>query len=146
MTKNPHVIGQAVQDPDMFFGRQKKLVRLRDRLRKGESTAVVGLRRMGKSSLLYQLAHQTEALPESVAAAYLDLHDPRCRTVPGLLTAALQELGARLGDRSRFGEAPTMEAFAEAVRQMRKDNLRPALCLDEMEKLMERDCFDRDFF
>jgi ABC-type phosphate/phosphonate transport system ATPase subunit len=59
----------------MFFGRDEELKRIRDRLRKGDSTAVVGLRRIGKSSLLYQLAHQADQLPQGVVAVYLDLQE-----------------------------------------------------------------------
>jgi predicted AAA+ superfamily ATPase len=55
---NPYSAGGMVTDPQIFFEREEELQRIRDRLRKGDSTAVVGLRRIGKSSLLCQLAHQ----------------------------------------------------------------------------------------
>jgi hypothetical protein len=60
---NPYSAGGMVIDPAMFFGRDDELRRIRDRLRKGDSTSVVGLQRIGKSSLLYQLAHQADSPP-----------------------------------------------------------------------------------
>ncbi len=65
---NPYTPGGMIKTPAMFFGRAQALHRIRDRLRKGDSTAVVGLRRIGKSSLLYQLAHRTAALPPHALA------------------------------------------------------------------------------
>ncbi len=56
---NPYSAGRLITGPTMFFGRQEELKYIRDRLRKGDSTAVIGLRRTGKSSLLYQAAHST---------------------------------------------------------------------------------------
>jgi len=96
---NPYITGGLVKDPAMFFGRKEELHLIRDRLRKGDSTSVVGLRRIGKSSLLYQLANQAEALPQGVVAVYLDLQDAAHHTPLGLLDAALRRLDKRLGRR-----------------------------------------------
>ncbi len=54
---NPYSAGGMVKDSSMFFGRDQEL------------------RRIGKSSLLYQLAYQADALPENVITVYLDLQD-----------------------------------------------------------------------
>lgn len=130
----------------MFFGRRQALSRLQDKARKSNSVAIVGLRRIGKSSLLYHFAHHYTNLPDEVVVAYLDLHDSRNKTVSGLLTAALKGLDERLNQRYRFGTVETMGELTEAIEQIRGDGYRPLLCLDEMEELMEHDCFDRDFF
>lgn len=141
---NPFIVGQLVQEPAMFFGRQEEIARLQDATRKSGSVAVVGLRRIGKSSLLYQLAQHTD-LAADVLIAYIDLHHPRTRTVAGLLTVILQGLDEHL-NRYQFEAVTTMAEFAAAVEQMRDDGYRPVICLDEVEKLMEQPCFDRDFF
>ena len=82
---NPYSAGPIVTDAEMFFGREEELRCIRDRLRKGGSMAVIGLRRIGKSSLLYQLAHQADQLPEGAVAAYLEAPEV------GLIPAPLAE-------------------------------------------------------
>ena len=144
--ENPYITGGMVKDPKMFFGREQELRRIRDRLRKGDCTAVVGLRRMGKSSLLYQLAHQTEALPDGVVVAYIDLQDAVHHEPLGLLNGALSALDARLGQRYHFGPVDTLGVFSVAVKRVAADGYRPVLCLDEVEELTQREAFDNDFF
>jgi len=143
---NPYSAGGMVQDPAMFFGRDEELGRIRDRLRKGDSTAVVGLRRIGKSSLLYQLAHQADALPEGVVAVYLDLQDAAHHRPLDLLASALRSLNERLNGRYDLPPIKSLGDFSVAIKQVVTDGFRPALCLDEVEELTDHDAFDDDFF
>lgn len=143
---NPYSTGGIVKDPAMFFGRKEELKCIRDRLRKGDSTAVVGLRRIGKSSLLYQLAHQADELPQGVVAIYLDLQEAAHHSPLGLLDSALRHLDERLGNRYTFAPVESLGDFSVAVKQIAADGYRPALCLDEFEELTERQVFDDDFF
>ncbi len=48
---NPYFYGPMVTDPAMFFGRKDELARIRDRLRKGGSTSVIGSRRIARSGM-----------------------------------------------------------------------------------------------
>lgn len=148
MSKNPYIFGSIIQQPEQFFGRHRELARLQDNTRKGMSMAVVGLRRIGKSSLLYQFTHQTVSRADNLVIAYLDLHDSRYANVPSFLTTALKALDEQLNRRYRFGRIKTLEAFTEAVVQMGEDGYRPVLCLDEIEALLDssREGFDEDFF
>ncbi len=143
---NPYSAGGLVAERAMFFGRDEELKRLRERLSKGDSTAVVGLRRIGKSSLLYQLAARADALPEGVVALYLDLQDAAHHAPLGLLAAALRGLDEKLNGRYGFAPPAGLAGFAAAVRQMAADGCRPVLCLDEVEELTTRPAFDDDFF
>jgi hypothetical protein len=143
---NPYSAGGMVTDPTMFFGRDDELRRIRDRLRKGASTSVVGLRRIGKSSLLYQLAHQTDSLPADVVATYLDLQDAAHHQPLGLLASALNGLDKRLDYRYRIPPVEGLADFSARVKQMAADGFRPVLCLDEAEELTDRPAFDDNFF
>ncbi len=127
---NPYFYGPMVTDPAMFFGRKDELARIRDRLRKGVSTAVIGSRRIGKSSLLYQLAQQTDALPEGVLAVYLDLQDAAHHKPLGLLTAALQGLDQRAGSRYGFGAVGSLAdtALSDHAPSSAKPSARPSTC------------------
>ncbi len=138
---NPYTYGNLITDPALFFGRAEELERINDRLRKGNSTSVVGLRRMGKSSLLYQLAHQTQRLPDGVWPVYLDLQEAAHHQPLGLLNAAWagwQPQSAR--------PVESLADFTARVKQLRGQGYRPVMCLDEVEELTERPAFNDDFF
>ncbi|MCP4428436.1 MAG: ATP-binding protein [Chloroflexi bacterium] len=145
-THSPYILGNTVQDPAMFFGRAQELTALYAALEKGSSKAVVGLRRIGKSSLLYHLSHHA-TLPDHIAIAYLDLQDGRYQTIPQLLTGILQGIDRAVGGRYQFDPAPDMTAFAEAIERIKQDGYQPVICLDELEQLMiHAETFDRRFF
>jgi len=59
MTANPFTFGNPIKDPARFVGRQAEIRQITGRLLSSarESTSIVGERRMGKTSLLYHLAH-----------------------------------------------------------------------------------------
>jgi AAA+ ATPase superfamily predicted ATPase len=69
---NPYVFGSPVQDPELFFGREHELTMMQDtiaHLKPGlrQSMAVVGPRRIGKTSLLFQLVRRLESTPNATA-------------------------------------------------------------------------------
>lgn len=143
---SPYILGNTVQDPSIFFGRSDELAQLIDAIRKGSSKAVVGLRRIGKSSLLYHLAHHT-TLPDHIAIVYLDLLDARFHTVPGLLGGVWRGLQQATNRRLLLPDVPEMAGFTAAVEKMKKDGYQPVVCLDELERLMTHPkIFDRSFF
>jgi len=143
---NPYSAGGIVKEPGMFFGRDEELSCIRNRMRNGDSTAVVGLTRIGKSSLLYQLVHQAHSLSDGVVAVYLDLHEPMHHCPLDLLSSALHHLDKRLGHRQGFVQVESLGGFSAAIKHLAAGDLRLVLCLDEMEELTERDAFDDDFF
>jgi hypothetical protein len=59
MSENPFTFGNPIRDPARFYGRQDELRQVASRLLASvhESTAVVGERRSGKTSLLLHLSH-----------------------------------------------------------------------------------------
>lgn len=143
---SPYSTGGIIKDPTMFFGREEELRRIRDRLRKGDSTAIVGLRRIGKSSLLYQLANQTDALPEGVVVTYLDLQDGAHHRPMTLLNAALHCLDEKLNHRYSFALVNSLAEFSSAIKQIAISGFQPVICFDEVEDLTRRDAFNDDFF
>ena len=146
MSKNPYLIDQVVQNPDMFFGRREELALLQDQIRQGMSVAVVGMPRIGKSSLLFQFAYQTRRRSDSFVLVYLDLHDSRFHTVSGLLSMILKRIDVRTHRRYRFGHVRRMETFVQAIEQIHDDGFCVVLCLDEIDVLIKHSSFDRAFF
>lgn len=72
---NPYISGEPVRQPDMFFGRDELLRRIFNALHQN-SIMIHGERRMGKTTLLYQLAAQLREAddPEwAFVPVYIDL-------------------------------------------------------------------------
>jgi hypothetical protein len=118
---NPYSYGTVVSDPSMFFGREKILGDLCTRLGTRQSTSVVGLRRIGKSSLLCQLARTIPGrLGQNYIPLYIDLQDPRCRTVGGFVSTIARNIGGVLGiqaiDRSSRNVHRDRATWSDCVR------------------------------
>lgn len=159
-TRPAFTYGRPVR-PDEFVGRGAELRTIFNRVRNGESTAVVGGPKVGKSSLLIKLADaqtQREYLgrdaPQVLTCA-LDLHalaagdGPRAFWQDALapLHAAALESGARQQlDRaveSGYARRP-LERFFNALG---RHGQRLVLVLDEFERLLSHDRFqDPSFF
>jgi 3',5'-cyclic AMP phosphodiesterase CpdA len=77
---NPYVAGPPVRDPRRLFGRDRLIENLVEQL-ENHSVVLLGPRRSGKTSVLYQLA---EVCRPDWAVAFLDLH-----TFSGVDTAEL---------------------------------------------------------
>jgi AAA+ ATPase superfamily predicted ATPase len=58
--RNPYISGSPVREPDMFFGREELLKKIINTLH-NNSIMIHGPRRIGKTSLLYQLADRLRA-------------------------------------------------------------------------------------
>ena len=60
---NPYIAGSPVHKPDMFFGREELLKRIINTLH-SNSIMIHGPRRIGKTSLLHQLADRLRSMPD----------------------------------------------------------------------------------
>ena len=137
---NPYTPGTTITDPAMFFGRKAEVAELSETIRKGGCKAVVGLRRIGKSSLLYHVAHHATH-PDHVVVVYLDLLNGRYHTVSGLLSGILTGLQAATNHRYPIPATPDMSSFTTIIEQMKADGYQAAVCLDELERLMNHPLF-----
>ena len=135
---NPYNAGPMVTDPTMFFGREDERRRLRANLLNMGSSSVVGMRRIGKSSLVHYLTND-EPLPAThqFLIAYLDLQDGRYHTLNGLLNGAVQAWADQSG-RTAPPAVNGLADFSQTVADWRGDGYRPVLCLDEFENLTTR--------
>lgn len=145
---NPYRYGPLVKDPDTFFGREEDLDHLRERLRHMQSTSVVGLRRIGKSSLLFRL---TQILPDALGSdfvpLYVDLQDARCRTVADFVKTIVTELQEKVGEKLSLRNVTDMLGFSETIDVLNRSGIHLVLCLDEFETFTQRPQeFNDDFF
>lgn len=74
---NPYVVGRAIRDPQGFFGRDISVQMLMDGIRSNNDYIVFGERRIGKTSLLLQLAHHLQSESQGSTS---------CQRIPVFLT------------------------------------------------------------
>jgi hypothetical protein len=139
---NPYNYSTVVTDPDRFFGRGAVLEDLCTRLRNMQSTSIVGLRRIGKSSLLYQLAHTLpDRLGQNYVPIYIDLQDARYRTVADLVKTVAMRLNQSMGGVSDVQAADT-SSQQDASRRNYLVRLRQILDTSFDEGDLRTVCFD----
>ncbi|MCB8943277.1 MAG: hypothetical protein H6658_05940 [Ardenticatenaceae bacterium] len=161
VTTSPYSSNRPVANKQLFFGRTTEREQIRNRLLNMDSSAVVGPRHMGKSSLLFFLSHH-EFWPEDhhFLLAYLDAQESVYQTCRGLLDGILQQWEVYLNGRVQathhpyppVGDllAPTAvdpADFARRVQALHAAGYRPVLCLDDVKVLLERPSeFPNDLF
>lgn len=120
---NPFYTNGRINDPALFFGRQRLLREVQASLRKRSSISLVGGSQIGKSSLLYYLyATRADWLP-AVPVAYVDLQG--VWDEPDFCQTVLAELG-------EAGSTPNELKRALSGREV-------VLLFDEMERLAQPD-------
>lgn len=160
---NPFYHRTPVRDPAYFFGRRREREQLRNLVRNGQSVALIGPRRIGKSSLLWQLVHDLtnpttrdgttpdarycvvyfsgEAWQDQPAhALYCGLWDAvtmTLRTTPSLANLAAE------ADTTTELDFPT---FLRELRQLTSQGVRLLFLLDEFDALSRNRYLDEFFF
>jgi hypothetical protein len=142
VSANPYVWRAGITDPAAFFDREREQRLVRDLVTKRQNCQLVGARRMGKTSLLFQVQRAAQHWESAITVAHLDLQDPRCSTLAGWL--------ASTAHRFNWPKAPsTLTGFIDHVDALLARGLHPVLCLDEFEEFTlpnRRQEFTRDFF
>lgn len=122
-TNNPFYVGGRINDPALFFGRQRLIREIRSELIKRSNVSIIGDSQIGKSSLLYYLyATRKEWLPQ-VMVIHLDLQ--------------------KVLDEADFCEEilTRLDQKGDSLRQLKRalNNQDVVLLLDEVERLAEPD-------
>ena len=155
---NPYISRGPVRSPELFFGRSHELQEVASFLRGNQSVSIVGPRKIGKTSLLFQLKR-----PETWAAfglgddnlfIYLDCevlgegaHADIFGQFVGEMAAALDERGLPPEPALDAAAAkPSRLSFEGAVRKLNQRGLRVVLILDEFERLSTNPSLDVNFF
>lgn len=150
MQPNPFTHRGMIQEEAAFVGRSREMGNILNRLRNGSSVSIVGERRIGKSSLLYQLylsgnRRLEDNSREQYRFVYLDMHDARMRTPAYFVASALHRLDIP-ADAAALEKQPMVMLANILEAQRRENRALPILLLDEFEEITQhKDLFNDDF-
>ena len=162
MRANPFTYGNPISHPTRFFGRKHEVEQVFSRLHniEFESSSLVGERRVGKTSLLYYLAHPDVLRShgfdqDKFIFVYMDLQMVDSDTTPlRLWQRLLQQIAGHcqnnhirqmLEETHKIGFIDTF-ALADIFDSIDKNALYIVLLLDEFEHVTENRNFGPDFF
>lgn len=142
MMGNPYLNRTMVKAPQEFFGRQRELQKILARIGspRPQSVAVVGERRMGKSSLLYQ-AYLPERRrdvvpdPDNLLAIFIDLSTRKDYTVHQVFQAIFAELGKIVPIPPGKENSAGYDQFQTVVDQLEANSRRLIIFFDEFEAI-----------
>jgi len=153
---NPFYHRGPIRRPEHFHNRQREVQRALRLLRQGQCISVVGPRKIGKTSLLFHLAHfevlQKHGLsPSQYLCVYFDCEGLRDLTRSELYRHILDEIGEKLGaDGLEMAleledERRIHRGFVRAIKRVRKER-QLVLMFDEFEEMCTNPHLGTDFF
>ncbi len=158
MSQNPYIYRGPVRAAQMFFGRQHELREIVAFLNGNQSVSIIGPRKIGKTSLLFQLQRREYwaqwGLHPNSLLVYLDCEVLGSGSHEEIFAAFAGEIIAALDDRllplepelEAVLDKPTRLSFERAIRKLNQSDLRVVLILDEFERLSSNANLDVNFF
>ncbi|CAG0956397.1 MAG: protein kinase [Anaerolinea sp.] len=155
---NPYISRGPVRQSHLFFGRVHEMQEIAAFVRGNQSIAVVGQRKIGKTSLLFHLmrpeTRETYNIPPETVIAYLDCEVLGTSTTEEIFGQFSGEIAATLSEMGLPAEPaletaiqkPSRLAFEGALRKLNQRGLRIVLILDEFERLSTNTQLDVNFF
>lgn len=155
---NPFFHRGPIRDSAYFFGRYREVGRTLELLRGAQSVSIVGPRRIGKTSLLFQLSNpetrqQHHLPPERFCFVYIDCESWGDLEQNAFYTLLLQEMREALAavDQPVVLQVSAVESnsyrvFEQAIRTVVGQGIQPVFLLDEFEALSANPHLDAHFF
>ena len=158
---NPFTFGNPIRDAQRFIGRQSDLQQIVNRLRANahESTAVVGERRIGKTSLLKHLEDKAVAAalglpPEEFCLVYMDFQGLADITPDRFWGRVLQKIERAICNPALAPEIKEIRTqgnfdlfdLEDLFTIIADDGMTVVLLLDEFEYVTQNPNFGSDFF
>jgi AAA+ ATPase superfamily predicted ATPase len=158
---NPFTFGNPIKEPERFIGRKAEIRQIVNRLLSSahESTSVIGERRIGKTSLLYHLAHPEVSArlgltPGKFCLVYVDFQGLTDITPTRFWQRVLKKMSRTVCDESL---KPSIEALSnqdaidlfdleDLFQASHEKGLTTVLMMDEFEYVTENPNFKNDFF
>ncbi len=155
MIDNPYYHRGPINNPQHFYGRTKEMRTAFNYLKNGQSVSIVGIRRIGKTSLLLQLVNPDVAQKYGLDLqkrlfVYLDCNELTSQNRAGVYRRLLQAVQERLAERGHSMELGPAEidqvSFAEHIRSLKRQGWQVIFLLDEFEQLGNNEHLDLGFF
>ncbi len=158
---NPFTFGNPIKDPARFYGRETEIRQITNRLLSSahESTSVIGERRIGKTSLLYHLAHPEVGAglgltPDKFCLVYVDFQGLTDITPTRFWQRVFKMMSRSISNKGlkssidKLGEQSEFDLFdLEDLFQASQDKgLTTVLMMDEFEYVTQNPNFKGDFF
>ena len=134
LAQNPFHWRGTVTEAEAFVGREAEMRSILVRLSSLGCISIVGDRRIGKSSLLYQVSRRAaEALGAACRPVYVDLLSAKHHSLDGLLTTIHHALTGEQVALLGWTPAEKLASLVTTVRKVRGAGLLPVIFLDEFE-------------
>ncbi|MBN1565094.1 MAG: hypothetical protein JXA10_14715 [Anaerolineae bacterium] len=173
--QNPFTVGMPIEQPDYFVGRTYELNRIISRLKKDlmENTEIVGMYRVGKTSLLRQLRHTDVMKAHGLTpqngflGVYLNMQEFPGRSphefwgrlveeiadtimtmgrAVGPEMRPIQQLSQEEYERVAKDKSRANESFERILRAMERQHVRFYLLCDEFDEVLQNKAMDLTFF
>ena len=154
----PFIAGPVINESQYFVGYEEQLKTITTRAISAQPTSlnIVGVRRIGKSSLLKHFCRTyIEKIqsrgedPKKYLAIYIDLEQIRCRSKSGFFQVVADELRRNLEQNYAWYGQPDIliqaltansfdtDNFNQALVKFRDEGILPIICLDKIETLLK---------
>lgn len=150
---NPYSQTAALHRSDMFFGRQDSLEHLCAAIMDEQSVAVIGSRRIGKSSLLTCLClpdiqQRVRRLLDHHLLVLLDLEEHLQKTPDDFFALISEHLLTQSQGKLQLSlpQGSEGDRFSQLLHQIKTQGYHPVLLLDEFDAIVRNTLFHPDFF
>ena len=167
---NPYIhLGRPIRSFQHFYGHRRELTRVTDDVRNGQCVSVAGIRRIGKTSLLFQLLDADALAAYHLGDEFLCVYIECVRLARMSSGQVYAEIMRRVcrqqrvlySARGRFdrhgtpadptalqkpGETLRFQDLEDSILELRDAGIRLVLLLDEFEQLASNPHLDVDFF
>jgi hypothetical protein len=137
---NPYLNRLMIRNPDHFLGRRAELSRIYERIKAGrpQSISLVGIRRIGKSSLLNAIHHPANRkaylpTPQEYVFVFMDLQEKRNVEPDELMRYIFNALQKEFQDTIQLKAKPGYEGLKEIVQTFQDAGLKLIFLWDEFE-------------
>jgi hypothetical protein len=152
-SRNPYGQLTAIRSAEMFFDREDSLELLFGALMDGQSIAIIGQRRIGKSSFLAccclpEIQKRVGFDLDNHLLILMDLEEYLQRTPDGFFAIVCEQLLQQGRQRLSLEMPPgtSGDQFSQLLSQFKSQGFHPVLLLDEFDSIVRNPQFTPDFF
>ena len=150
---NPYINRLPIQQPQDFYGRSSELTRIYERVKavRPQSISMVGVRRIGKSSLLRAIHHpenrrQYLPNPQEYVFVLMDLQARRNVEVTDFFQYIYSELQKEYRGRLQVNVEPDYDGMQKVVQTFQDAGLKLIFLWDEFESVTRNQKFGPEFY